>query len=194
MLIQFVYDMVCGLNSFLHLITDWMLDIPILRYLAVALNWVFDGFKAVEHHLLFTDLINLQPNPAEYSVWHYRVNYGLHFFFAFLTVAVVCFLVMRLIADAIWTIQDGVEGKKIRALESELNEKLKAAGSAAVYRCRYEDWKYMISYDESPFAEACKYMRKTIAEIERFIASGGDGGKITDVEDVYRLNDGKRKT
>lgn len=132
--------------------------------------------------------VMITANPAEYSVWHYRVNYGLHFFFAFLTTAVVCFLAMRLIAGIIGTIQDKVESKKIRALEGELNEKLKATGSTAVYRCRYEDWKYVISYDESPFEEACKYMRKTIAEIERFIASGGDGGKITDVEDVYRLN------
>ena len=178
MLIQFVFDMICELNSFIHLLTDWMLGIPVLKYLAVPLHWLFDGFKTIEYHLLFNDLINLQSNPEVYSALHYRVNYGLHFIFAFLTAAAVVLLVQFLIASIIGTIQDKVEGKKIRALEGELNEKLKTAGSTAVYRCRYEDWKHVISYDESPFEEACKYMRETIAKVERFIASGGDGREI----------------
>lgn len=178
MIIQLTYDIICNVNSFLHLITDWMLCIPVLKYLGIGLNWLFDGIKTIEYHLLFTDIINLQSNPEVYSALHYKVNYGLHFFFAFLTAAAIFYLVLFLIARIIGTIQDKVEGKRIRALEGELNEKLKTAGSTAVYRCRYEDWKHVISYDESPFEEACKYMRETIAKVERFIASGGDGREI----------------
>lgn len=178
MIIQLTYDIICNVNSFLHLITDWMLSIPVLKYLAVPLHWLFDGFKTIEYHLLFTDLINLQSNLEVYSALHYKVNYGLHFIFAIITVVAIYLLALFLIARIIGTIQDRVEGKKIRALECELNEKLKATGSTAVYRCRYEDWKYVMNYDESPFEEACKYMRKTITEIERFIASGGDEGEL----------------
>lgn len=32
------------------------------------------------------------------------------------------------------------------------------------------------------------YMRKTIAELEQFISSGGNAEDISTVEDIYRLN------
>lgn len=184
MFIQVIYDISCFLNSVLHIATDWMLGIPVLKYLAVALNWVFDGLKTVQYHLLFSDLINLQPNPNEYSVWHYRVNYGLHFLFALIFYLIVLFGIIFLITE----IESRIEAKKIRKLEKALNDRLHEVGSKAVYQCRYEDWKYVMSYDESPFEEACKYMRNTIAELEWFVSSGGNAQDISTVEDIYSLN------
>ena len=188
MIIQVVYEFICSVNSVLHIATDWMLHVPILRYLGIALNWVFDGFKEIQYHLLFTDLINFQPNPDQYSVWHYRVNYGLHWFFAILFVAIVVLILQFLISTIIAKISIKIESKKIRKLEGLLNQTLHEVGSDAAYQCRYEDWKCEESYDRDPCTEACKYMRQTIDEIHQFIAAGGNGKDIKTVEDVYWLN------
>lgn len=45
-----------------------------------------------------------------------------------------------------------------------------------------------MSYDESPFEEARKYMRNTIAELEQFVSSGGNAQDISTVEDIYSWN------
>lgn len=184
MFMQVIYDIICNLNGILHIATDWMLGIPVLNYLAVALNWLFDGLKAIQYNLLFSDLVSLQPNLDEYSVWHYRVNYGLHFLFAVINYLILIYGTMFIIAKIVSRIEAG----KIRKLEKALNDKLHEAGSKAVYQCHYSDWKYVMSYDESPFEEARKYMRKTIAELDLFIRSGGNAEDIATVEDVYCLN------
>lgn len=188
MIIQAVYDFICSINGVLHIATDRMLEMPILRHLGIALSWAFDGFKEMQYHLLFSDLIKLQPNPDQYSVWHYRVNYGLHWFFAILFIVVVVFIMEFLVGTVIAKISLKIETKKIRKLEELLNQTLHEAGSDAVYHCRYEDWKCEENYDRDPCTEACKYMHQTIDEIHQFTAAGGNGKDIKTVNDVYWLN------
>jgi len=85
------------------------------------------------------------------------------------------------------TIEDKRNVKKVIATKAALNELLENTGSPARYDTCYSDWKWALSYDESPEENAIAHMEHAIELYNEYLKGGGDPNFIEDVDQLFDM-------